>query len=105
MASFMAERKKIEIGIRKVLGATVSNLFLNITKDFIKWILIANIIAWPIAYYLMNKWIQEFSYRVDIGFDVYLLGGVMTLGIAVITVGYKSLKAATSNPLDLLRCE
>jgi putative ABC transport system permease protein len=101
----MAEKKTKEIGIRKVLGATVPNILLLLTKEFTKWVLLANIIAWPVAYYFMNKWLQNFAYRINIGLGIFLASGMIALVIALLTVGYQSIKAATANPVDSLRYE
>lgn len=105
LASFMAEQRTKEIGIRKVLGATVSNIVLLLTKEFTKWILVANIIVWPIAYYATNKWLQGFAYRTTIGLWIFILAAAMVLFIALLTVSYQSFKAATSNPIDSLKYE
>lgn len=105
LASFMAEQRTKEIGIRKVLGATVSNIVLLLTKEFTKWILVANIIVWPIAYYAANKWLQGFAYRTTIGLWIFILAAAMVLFIALLTVSYQSFKAATANPIDSLKYE
>jgi len=101
----MAEKKTKEIGIRKVLGATVPNILLLLTKEFTKFVFLANIIAWPIAYYIMNKWLQNFAYRIDLSVWIFILSGLAALAVALITVGYQSIKAATANPVDSLRYE
>ena len=105
LASFMAEQRKREIGVRKVLGASVVGILVMFLKDFIILVIIANLIAWPIAYYVMDGWLQTFVYRMDLGIGVFIIGGVMTLVIAVAAVAYQALKAAASNPVDALRCE
>jgi putative ABC transport system permease protein len=105
LASFMADLKTKEIGVRKVLGATVPNIVLHLTKGFTKGIVLANIIAWPLAYFAMNKWLQQFAYRIGIGFWIFVLSGILALGIAFLTVSYHTIKAATSNPVDSLRYE
>jgi putative ABC transport system permease protein len=74
-------------------------------RDFTKWVLIANVIAWPIGYYTMKQWLKNFAYRTDFDWSIFLLSGVITLLIAVTTVGFKSLRAATANPVDSLRYE
>jgi len=105
LASYMAEKKTKEIGIRKVLGATVPNILLLLTKEFTKFVFLANIIAWPIAYYTMNKWLQNFAYRVNIGLWMFVLSALLALFMALLTVSFQSIKAATANPVDSLRYE
>jgi putative ABC transport system permease protein len=105
LASFMAERRKKEIGIRKVLGASVGSVVLNLTKEFTKWVLIANVIAWPVAYFLMNRWLANFVYRIDLGIGIFALSGLAALVIAWLTVSYQSAKAALSNPVEALKNE
>jgi putative ABC transport system permease protein len=94
-----------EIGIRKVVGASVWEIVLLLTKDFTKWILIANVIAWPIAWYAMNKWLQNFAYRIDLTIWPFLLAGLAALVIALFTVSYQAIRAATANPVEALRYE
>jgi putative ABC transport system permease protein len=105
LASFLAEQRTKEIGVRKALGATIAGIVVLLTKEFIKWILVANIIAWPIAYLVMNNWLQNFPYRIDIGFSIFILAAVLALVIALLTVGYQAIKAARANPVETLRYE
>jgi putative ABC transport system permease protein len=105
LASFTTEQRTKEIGIRKILGATVPNIILLFTQEFIKWVLIANIIAWPIAYYLMNRWLQNFAYRTNIGLSTFIFSAALALFIALVTVSYQSIKAALANPIEALRYE
>ena len=105
LTSFTAEQRTKEIGIRKVLGASISSIMLLLSKEFVKLVLVANLIAWPVVYYVMSKWLQNFSYRVDLGIGTFVLGGILALVIALVTVGYQALKAATANPVDALRYE
>jgi putative ABC transport system permease protein len=105
LASFTTEQRTKEIGIRKVLGASVANILLLLSREFTKWVLLANIIAWPVAYYAMWKWLQGFAYRIDLEFWIFLLSGIMALFIALLTVVSKSLKAAITNPVNALRYE
>ena len=105
LASYMAEKKTKEIGIRKVLGATVPNILLLLTKEFTKFVFLANIIAWPVAYYFMNKWLQNFAYRINLSILIFILSGLAALAVALITVSYQAIKAATANPVDSLRYE
>jgi len=105
LASFTAQQNTKEIGIRKVLGASVSGIIILLTKEFIKWVLIANVIALPIAYYIMNKWLQNFAYRVGLNWWLFVLAGGLALIIALLAVSYQTIKAATANPVDSLRYE
>ena len=94
-----------EIGIRKVLVATSTEITFLLTKSFSKWVLYANIIAFPIAYYFVNKWLQDFAYRIDISWWVFVLSGGIALVIALATVSVHAIKAATANPVEALRYE
>jgi len=105
LVSFTAEQRTKEIGIRKVFGASVKGIVILISKEFIKWVLIANIIAWPIAYFIMSKWLQNFAYRINLSVGIFIFSGLTALCIALFTVAYQSVKAATSNPVDSLRYE
>jgi putative ABC transport system permease protein len=105
LASFMAERRTKEIGVRKVLGASKSGIFLLIARNFLLWILVANIIAWPAAYYFMKKWLQNFAYRTPITLDVFIIAGFITIGLALLTVSWQSLKIARTDPIHALRWE
>ncbi len=105
LASFTAEQRTKEIGIRKVLGASSGNIVVNLAGDFTKWVLAANVIAWPIAYFAMHKWLQNFAFKTDIGLWVFVLSGALSQAIALITVGYQSIKAALANPAESLRYE
>jgi len=105
LAAFIAESRTKEIGIRKSLGSSSTSIILMISKEFIKWVLIANIFAFPIAYYGMNKWLQTFAFKINITPDIFLISALISIFIALITVFYQSLKAARSNPADALRYE
>ena len=105
LASFTAQQRTKEIGIRKVLGASVASVVLLLSKELTKWILIANLIAWPIAYYTMNNWLQGFAYRISISPWVFLLSGAAALVTAIFTISYQALKAATANPVKSLKYE
>ena len=94
-----------EIGIRKVVGASVSNILILLTKDFTKWIVLANVIAWPIAWYALNKWLQNFAYRIDLTIWPFLLSGLLALLIALLTVSWQAIRAAMANPVEALRYE
>jgi putative ABC transport system permease protein len=105
LASFTAEQRTKEIGIRKVLGASVSGIVVLLSKEFTKWVLIANAIAWPIAYYSLNKWLQSFAYRTNITVMTFLAAAIISFLIALLTVSYQALKVATANPVKSLRYE
>lgn len=105
LASFMTERKTKEIGIRKVLGASVSNIVLFLSKEFIKWVLVANIIAWPVAYYIGYKWLQNYAYRTSIALWVFFMAATLSIVIALFTISYQAIRAALANPVDALRYE
>ncbi|UCC39281.1 MAG: ABC transporter permease [Candidatus Aminicenantes bacterium] len=105
LASFMAEQRTKEIGVRKVLGATVSGIIVLLSKEFTKWVLAANVIAWPVAYYTMSKWLKGFAYSADISLLTFILAGVLALLIAVLTVGYQAIRAAVADPVHALRYE
>ncbi|AXT54507.1 ABC transporter permease [Aquimarina sp. MMG015] len=105
LISFMAEQKKKEIGIRKVLGASVSTVMKMLTKDFFLLILIALAIATPLSYYFMENWLQDFTYRISISWWVFLIAGIVTMTITFLTVSIQAIKAATANPVNSLRTE
>ena len=105
LSVFIAAERTKEIGIRKVLGASISKIILLLSKEFLIWIIIANIAAWPIAYYAMNKWLQNFAYRIDISWWTFILAGLLAFVIALLTVSIQSIKAALANPVQSLRYE
>ena len=105
LASFMAERRTKEIGIRKVLGAGISGIVMLLTREFARWVLVANVFAWPAAYYVSRRWLQGFAYRIDLGWEIFVFSAVTALIIAVATVSYQAVKAATANPIKALRYE
>ncbi|MHA7059522.1 ABC transporter permease [Aquimarina sp. M1] len=105
LISFMAEQKKKEIGIRKVLGASVSTVMKILTKDFFILIIIALLIATPLAYYVMENWLQDFTYRISISWWIFLIAGAIAMSITFLTVSIQAIKAATANPVNSLRTE
>ncbi len=105
LAAFAAEQRTKEIGIRKVLGASVSKIILLLSREFIRWVLLANIIAWPIAYLAMSRWLQNFAYRTHLGIAVFLISGAAALLIASLAVSYQALKSAQADPVGSLRHE
>ncbi len=105
LATFTAEQRIKEIGVRKVLGANVSQIVVLLSIDFVKLILIACLIAFPLGYWGMDKWLQDFAYRVDINWPVFVLAGLGAIGIALLTISYQAIKAALMNPIKSLKTE
>jgi putative ABC transport system permease protein len=105
LASFMAERRTKEIGIRKVLGASVSGMVVLLSKEFTKWVLVSNLIAWPVAYYAMSRWLESYAYKTNIQLWTFIIASVLALIIAVFTVSYQAIKASLANPVESLRYE
>ncbi len=105
LSSFTVEKRTKEIGIRKVLGSSLPGIFILLTKESAKWVLLGNIIGWPVAYFAMNKWLQNFAYRTDIGIWTFAVPSALVLTIALCTISYQTIKAATANPVDSLRYE
>ena len=105
LAAYTAEQKTKEIGVRKVLGASVPSIYIFLSREFLKWVVLANILAWPLAYYAMHKWLQNFAYRAVVDWEIFLISGGVALAISVLTVSFQSVKAAVANPVDSLRYE
>jgi putative ABC transport system permease protein len=105
LAAFMAEQRTKEIGVRKVLGASISSLVVLLSKDFTRFVLLGLLAATPLAYFAMEKWLQNFAYRIDIGWWVFALAGGLALLIALATVSTQAIKAALANPVESLRYE
>ncbi|MDB5024721.1 MAG: yknZ 7 [Mucilaginibacter sp.] len=105
LASYSAERRIKEIGVRKVLGASVQNIVLLLSGHFIKLVIIANLIAWPLAWFAMQKWLQDFAYRIEVNWLVFALVALLSVLIALITISFQSVKAAIANPVKSLRSE
>jgi len=102
---FISQQRTKEIGIRKVNGATILEILKMLNKDFVKWVAIAFVIATPIAYYAMHKWLQNFAYKTELSWWIFALAGLLALGIALVTVNWQSWRAATRNPVEALRYE
>jgi putative ABC transport system permease protein len=105
LAAFFSEKRTKEIGIRKVNGATITEIMTMLNKEFVKWVSIAFIIATPIAWYAMHKWLQTFAYKTELSWWVFGLAGIIALTIALLTVSWQSLRASTRNPVEALRYE
>jgi putative ABC transport system permease protein len=105
LASYSAERRTKEIGIRKVLGASAAGITYLLSKEFTKWVLLANVVAWPAAYLIMSRWLQNFAYRSGIGLGTFILAGGVALAIAFLTVAYQAVKASIADPITALKYE
>jgi putative ABC transport system permease protein len=105
LASFMAQRRTKEIGIRKILGASGTRICLLLSGEFLKWVILANFIAWPIAYIFMQQWLQNFAFRINIGLWIFVFSAGLSLFITILTISYQSIKSAFSNPVESLRYE
>jgi putative ABC transport system permease protein len=105
LAAFITERRTKEVGIRKVLGASTGGVMWLLVAQFIKWVIIANLIAWPMAWIVMENWLEGFAYRVDIGAGPFILSMFLALFIALLTVGLQAVRAARANPVDSLMYE
>jgi len=105
LATYIAEQRTKEIGIRKVVGAGIDNITFMLSKDFMVLILIAALVAFPLAWWVMDRWLQNFAFRINISWWIYLVSGVLAIMIALITVGYQAIRAAMANPVDSLRTE
>jgi len=105
LAAYSTEQRTKEIGIRKVLGSSVSSIVMMFTSKYVRWVIVANVLAWPAAYFAVNRWLQAFAFRTEIGLRPFIIAGLMTLAVALFSVIFQTLKAALSNPTDSLRYE
>ncbi|MFC1898573.1 ABC transporter permease [Candidatus Cloacimonadota bacterium] len=105
LSTFLTEQRTKEIGIRKVLGSSITQIIHLLTSDFLKLVLISNLIAWPVAYYILQKWMESFPYKIGLNLGYFLLAGLLTLFVALITVSVQAIRAANSNPVKALKYE
>ena len=105
LASFTAERRTREIGIRKVLGASLPGIVRLLSGEFMGLVLLAGLLACPAAYYIMNGWLRNFAYRIDLGIATFILPVILTMAIALLTVGYRAVKAGLTDPAETLKYE
>jgi putative ABC transport system permease protein len=105
LVSFMLEHRSKEIGIRRVLGSSVGGIVNLFTKTFLKWVIMANVIAWPASYWIMNQWLKNYAYRTEVSWWVFVMGGLCVVVVAFLTIGIQVLRAAMANPAELLRYE
>ncbi len=105
LASFTAEQKTKEVGIRKVLGASAAGIMALFSKEFIKWVVLANLLAWPVGYLAMRTWLQQFAYRTSLTIPMFLGAGLSALLLAAVVVGVQTYRAANANPADSIRYE
>jgi putative ABC transport system permease protein len=105
LALYITAQRSKEIGIRKVLGASVPKITFLLSKEFVRCVVIANLIAWPLAYVIMNKWLFNFAFRTTLDIWIFILAGFISLSIALFTVSYQSIRSASANPVETLRYE
>lgn len=105
MAIFSSQRRTKEVGIRKVVVATVPSILILLTKHFTKWVLLANIFAWPLAWYAMNRWLQNFAYHIGVQWWMFMLAGALAMIMAFLTVSVQIIRTAAANPVEALRYE
>jgi putative ABC transport system permease protein len=105
LSAFMAERRTKEIGVRKVLGASVPNVVMLLSKDFLRLTLVAIVIAFPVAWFFMNKWLEDFAYRISISWAIFIMAGLSTFIITLVTISFQAIAAAMANPVKSLRTE
>jgi len=101
----MAQQRTKEIGVRKVLGASVTSVAMTLSKDFVRLAAIAVLLAWPIAYFVLHRWLDKFAYQVAIGATPFLIAGALTVAVALLTVSYEGIRAALADPVESLRYE
>ncbi len=105
LISYLLEQRRKEIAVRRVVGASVYEIMLLLSREFARWIFVANVIAWPLTYYVMNSWLNDFAYRIEMSIWMFLTSGTVALVIAILTISSHAIKAATANPVESLRYE
>ncbi|MCJ7680774.1 MAG: cell division protein FtsX, partial [Candidatus Aminicenantes bacterium] len=105
LSAFTAEQKTKEIGIRRTLGASVSRIVFLLTKQYLIWVFLANIFAWPVAYFAMRNWLENYAFRIRFGLPLFLLSATAALAITLLTVSFQAVRAALAKPVDSLRYE
>jgi len=105
LSLFATAQRTKEIGVRKVLGASVSNILVLLSRDFIKLVLIASVIAFPVAWWVMHKWLEDFAYRINISWWIFFGAGLLAIIIALGTISFQAIRAAIANPVKSLRTE
>ncbi len=105
LASFLSQSRTKEIGIRKVMGASERNIFVLLSKDFLRWVILANLVAWPVSFLIIRQWLQGYAYRVNIGIFIFAFAAILAIAIAILTVSYQTIKAARTNPIESLHYE
>ncbi|MEC7264138.1 MAG: FtsX-like permease family protein, partial [Bacteroidota bacterium] len=105
MATFYMQQRKKEIGVRKVNGATIGGIMMLLNKDFVKWVALAFLIAVPLSWYAMHRWLEGFAYKTNMNWWVFLFAGILTMLVALLTVSWQSWRAASANPVESLRTE
>ena len=105
LAEFVTKERTKEIGVRKVLGASAGNVMALLSKELLRWVLLANVFAWPLAYFLMRRWLQDFAFRTQLSIESFIAAGVITVGFAFATICYQTFHAARAKPVDSLRYE
>ena len=105
LSAYSAEIRTKEIGVRKVMGASIAQVVALLSKDFTRWVLLANLIAWPLAYFSMQNWLTNFAYRVQVTALTFALSALLALAVALVTVSFQAVRAASADPIDSLRYE
>jgi putative ABC transport system permease protein len=105
LTAFLAESRTKEIGLRKILGASVVSILRLLSREYVVMIVMSLVVAFPLAFYLMKSWLQNFAYRIDVGWQVFVFAGVISMVLAVLTISFHALKVARSNPINSLRSE